>query len=180
MPRGSLQKRATTVRHFPMDVPGSPEEKDGRLTAQVRRFHRRGQATTAWCRPIGPTGRARAAVLSSSPGELVPTAADAATQEDAAMSLDQVSDLDLKPDLRITIAEWPRNNRETVRVRIDRYNDVETIDLRTWVDVQGALKPTRTGLTLAVKHLPALSQTLADALAKARELGLLADDGGGQ
>ena len=42
----------------------------------------------------------------------------------------------------------------------------------------GVLRPTRSGLSLAVHHLPALANALTTALVVARQRGLLSDDGG--
>jgi hypothetical protein len=81
-------------------------------------------------------------------------------------------------DLPITIAEWPRNSRETLRVRLDTFNGQTIIDCRAWwYDADGALRPGRSGLTLSVRHLPVLSDALAKALADARSAGLLAGKG---
>jgi hypothetical protein len=74
----------------------------------------------------------------------------------------------------IVVAEWQRNSREIVRVALDRFNNRETIDIRSWwQDSEGNWRPGRGGLTLAVKHLPALAEGLADALDRARALGLV-------
>jgi Transcriptional Coactivator p15 (PC4) len=74
----------------------------------------------------------------------------------------------------IIIAEWRRNDREIVRVALDRFNNRETIDIRSWwQDGEGNWRPGRGGLTLSVKHLPALAEGLADALDRARALGLI-------
>jgi Transcriptional Coactivator p15 (PC4) len=74
----------------------------------------------------------------------------------------------------IIIAEWNRNDREVVRISLDQFNGRDTIDIRSWWrDSDGDLKPGRGGLTLAVKHLPALAEGLADALDRARALGLV-------
>jgi hypothetical protein len=74
----------------------------------------------------------------------------------------------------IIVAEWQRNSREIVRVALDRFNNRETIDIRSWwQDSEGNWRPGRGGLTLAVKHLPALAEGLADALQRARALGLI-------
>jgi hypothetical protein len=74
----------------------------------------------------------------------------------------------------IIIAEWQRNDREVVRVSLDRFNNRDTIDVRSWwQDGNGTFKPGRAGLTLAVKHLPALVDGLAQALQRARILGLI-------
>jgi transcriptional coactivator p15 (PC4) len=78
------------------------------------------------------------------------------------------------PGFPMVIAEWPRNSRELVRVSLDRFNNRETIDIRSWwQDAEGDWRPGRSGLTLAVKHLPALADGLAEALGRARALGLV-------
>lgn len=81
----------------------------------------------------------------------------------------------------LVIAEWDRNAREIVRVALDQYKGRHTIDVRVWYcdDSGGALKPGRSGITLALKHLPDLSDAMAKALAQARQRGLL-DEGGVQ
>jgi hypothetical protein len=83
-----------------------------------------------------------------------------------------------KPEFPIIVAEWDRNSREVVRVALDHYNGRHTINARVWYhDGDGALKPGRTGITLAVKHLPALADAVAKALDAARHLGLVNDGG---
>ena len=78
------------------------------------------------------------------------------------------------PVYPVIVAEWNRNDREVVRVALDRYNGRETIDIRAWwQDAEGGWRPGRSGLTLAVKHLPALANALAKALQRARVLGLI-------
>jgi hypothetical protein len=78
----------------------------------------------------------------------------------------------------IIIAEWDRNKREVVRVVLDRYNGRHTVNVRIWYHDDGGLKPSKTGITLSVKHLPALADALAKAERQARERSLL--DGGEQ
>lgn len=77
------------------------------------------------------------------------------------------------------IAEWDRNAREVVRVALDLYNGRHTINARVWYHHDGTLKPGKSGMTLSVKHLPALADALRAAVERARDLGLL-DDGGEQ
>jgi Transcriptional Coactivator p15 (PC4) len=93
------------------------------------------------------------------------------------------------PELKfpLVISEWDRNAREVIRVALDHYQGRHTIDIRVWYhadDVlkleKSVLKPGKTGITLAVKHLPAIANAMAKALDEARELGLLVDDGGAQ
>jgi hypothetical protein len=84
-----------------------------------------------------------------------------------------------KPEFPIVIAEWHRNAREVVRVALDLYNGRHTINARVWYCDGEEVKPSKLGITLAVKHLPALADALAKALVAARQIGLL-DHGGEQ
>jgi hypothetical protein len=80
----------------------------------------------------------------------------------------------MSPDLPITLAEWPRNSRETVRVRLDRYSGQVVVDCRSWWrDANGELRPGKSGLTLSVRHLPALAAAMSSALDHARSAGHL-------
>ncbi|MBO1903981.1 transcriptional coactivator p15/PC4 family protein [Microvirga sp. 3-52] len=82
----------------------------------------------------------------------------------------------MRNELPVTLAEWPRNSRETLRVRLDSFNGQTIIDCRSWwSDANGELRPGKSGLTLAVRHLPDLPDALANALVHARSTGLLMD-----
>jgi hypothetical protein len=73
------------------------------------------------------------------------------------------------------IADISKNGRETIRVELDEYNDAQLVSARVWfAGEDGELKPTRKGLSVAVKHLPALAAAFADAEREARAAGLLA------
>jgi hypothetical protein len=64
----------------------------------------------------------------------------------------------------VTVAEWVRNKREVNRVRFDRYNGRDIVDLRTWyLDEIRDLRPTRKGITLAPQHLPVLAAAVNQA-----------------
>lgn len=78
----------------------------------------------------------------------------------------------------VITGEWPKNKRESVRVALDEYQGRKIIDCRVWWrDDDGVLRPGKSGLTLAIKHAPALADALAKALVRARELGLVNDGG---
>jgi hypothetical protein len=82
-------------------------------------------------------------------------------------------------EFRVVVAAWARNSHETIQVALDQYQGRDIIDARTWYsDGDGTLRPTRSGLSLAVRHLPALADALTAALLVARKRGLLPDDGG--
>jgi Transcriptional Coactivator p15 (PC4) len=74
----------------------------------------------------------------------------------------------------IIIAEWRKNSREILRVRFDSYKGHAVICVRAWyADNDGILKPGRGGLTVSVRHLPALASALAKAIEMANATGLL-------
>jgi Transcriptional Coactivator p15 (PC4) len=79
-----------------------------------------------------------------------------------------------------TVAEWWKNRRgESVRLTLNRYEGRSIFDLRTWYTGEdGKLKPGK-GFAAEVRHLPRLAAAIAKAEAKARELGLIDDEGAG-
>ncbi|CAH1692292.1 hypothetical protein CHELA1G11_21063 [Hyphomicrobiales bacterium] len=66
-------------------------------------------------------------------------------------------------ELPVTISEWQKNTRETVRVRLDVFHDRATVDVRT-------------GITLAERHLPALAAGIVQALETAQAAGLAKEE----
>lgn len=73
-----------------------------------------------------------------------------------------------------TIAEWQKNSRETLRVRLDEYQGQRVICCRAWyADKDGNLRPGGGGLTISVRHLPQLAKALNDALNAAKASGFL-------
>ena len=78
----------------------------------------------------------------------------------------------------VIIASWPKNSRETFRVRLDLFKGQAVIDCRAWYQgSDGNLKPGRGGLTIAVRHLPALASALVKAMETASATGLIPGDG---
>ena len=78
----------------------------------------------------------------------------------------------------ITIAEWPHSRSgETLRVYLMQFRGSAYIHARRFYcdETTGDLKPGK-GLGVHVDNLPALAKAFAEALIKARELGLC--DGG--
>lgn len=74
----------------------------------------------------------------------------------------------------IVVAEWPRNSGELVRIALDQFGNCFTVDARSWWrGADGIFKPSRSGLTLAVTHLPKLAAGLDKALQRAEMLGLV-------
>jgi Transcriptional Coactivator p15 (PC4) len=79
----------------------------------------------------------------------------------------------------VTIAEWWKNRRgESIRLVLSQFQGRGILDLRTWYIADGKLKPGK-GFAAEVRHLPRLAAAIAKAEAKARELGLVGDEGAG-
>jgi hypothetical protein len=65
----------------------------------------------------------------------------------------------------IIVASWPKNTRETLVVRLDIFKGQPIIDVRTWYGGEdGKLMPGRGGLTVSIRHLPALVEAIRRAL----------------
>jgi hypothetical protein len=74
------------------------------------------------------------------------------------------------------IAEWPKNERETVRVALDEFNGHSTVNARLWFRAaDGEMRPGK-GLAIGIRHLPALAAALNEALAVAIERSLIQGD----
>jgi len=67
----------------------------------------------------------------------------------------------MQPEFPITIAEWRKNGREVIRVRLTLYKGRELIELRVYYrEPSGEHKPTRKGINLPIEHLPAIKEAL--------------------
>jgi hypothetical protein len=74
----------------------------------------------------------------------------------------------------VVVANWPKNARELFRVALDVYRDRHVVDVRVWfVGADGTERPTRSGLTVSIRHLPKIADAIAKALAEARARGLV-------
>ena len=72
------------------------------------------------------------------------------------------------------IAELEKNARETIRVTLGVYGGTRTLSVWRWYrTASGDLRPGKGGLVVGLRHLPALAEALASALATARTNGLL-------
>ena len=74
---------------------------------------------------------------------------------------------------RVIIAEFDRNSRERIRIALDEYRGINTVDVRVWYRDGNELKPGKSGITTSVANLPALAAGLKLALDRARDLGLV-------
>jgi len=73
------------------------------------------------------------------------------------------------------IASIPKNRRETARISLDEFAGHQLVDLRLWFSPNAGSepKPSPKGLSLDVKHLPALRAAIEEAERVARAAGLL-------
>lgn len=77
----------------------------------------------------------------------------------------------------IIIAEWPKNEREVVRVALDEFNGHSIVNARLWFRAEdGGLRPGKQGFAIGIRRLPALASALNRALAVAIEQGLLKEE----
>ena len=76
----------------------------------------------------------------------------------------------------VIIAEWPRNERECVRVMLDSFQGSATVSLRTWfLAPDGKMRPGTQGLTLGIRHVRSLADAFNACLAQAEAARLLPD-----
>ncbi len=71
------------------------------------------------------------------------------------------------------IAAFAKNARETVLIDLDHYCGYDLVSIRSWVDIDGELRPTLSGLTLRIEQIDALIRGLQAARAEAIRRGLL-------
>ena len=84
----------------------------------------------------------------------------------------------MKLPLPHEFGNWPKNERESVRVLVSEYEGRCIVDARVWYrDKAGELKPTRRGLTLDIKHVGPLADALYAALVAARKAKLVEGSG---
>lgn len=79
------------------------------------------------------------------------------------------------PTFPVVVAEWPRNAREVVRVELDEFKGSKIVSIRTWFRDGDRLRPARSGMSIAIRHLPKMAAALAEAVDEARALGLVMD-----
>jgi Transcriptional Coactivator p15 (PC4) len=81
----------------------------------------------------------------------------------------------------VTVARfWKNRSHDAIVVELSTFENRNVVDVRTNVMSHGRLVPTTKGISLAVLRLPDLAKAINKALAKARELGLIPDDGSGE
>lgn len=73
-----------------------------------------------------------------------------------------------------TIAEFPKNKRETLRIELTQFNGRDVVNARIWAPKEGVgLVPTPKGLTISPDLLPQLIGGLQAAQEAATKLGLI-------
>ncbi|UQR67718.1 hypothetical protein LRP30_21765 [Bradyrhizobium sp. C-145] len=85
--------------------------------------------------------------------------------------------LDLLPVEVAKLWKSPRNRKQTIVIAIKHYEGHTFLDCRMFgTNEQGQSVPTQRGVTVGIARLPEFAAGVAKALAKARELGLIAED----
>jgi hypothetical protein len=75
------------------------------------------------------------------------------------------------------IAIIPKNKREDVRISLSKFNDVDLLNIRVFVEYSdGERGPSKKGISIRVAQLPALLEALQKAASAAHARGLI---GGG-
>jgi hypothetical protein len=79
-----------------------------------------------------------------------------------------------EPTPEIVIAEIDKSARESIRIALTAYEGTPTLSIWVWFRTpSGNLRPGKGGLVVGLRHLPALAEALALALATARANGRL-------
>ena len=71
------------------------------------------------------------------------------------------------------VREIPKNSREVLRVTLDSYCGTNVVDIRIWYHAYEEWRPSPRGITVSVAKLPAIADALAEAVALARQEGML-------
>jgi Transcriptional Coactivator p15 (PC4) len=76
--------------------------------------------------------------------------------------------------LPIVVAEWPRNEREVVRITLSRYKGHTSIDIRVWFRAEeGDFRASRRGISVRLAEISGVRKGLRKAHEIAVELGLI-------
>jgi hypothetical protein len=80
----------------------------------------------------------------------------------------------------VEVAKFFKNRRkDVIVVSLSTYEGKNLVDVRQhFHNEQGQMRPTSKGVAMVVLRLPDLAKAVNKALAKARELGLIPDEGG--
>ena len=74
--------------------------------------------------------------------------------------------------LPFVVAQWPRNEREVIRITLSKYRGRISIDIRVWFLVEGGeSRPSRRGISLRLTEISDIRKALRKAHKTAVELG---------
>jgi hypothetical protein len=74
----------------------------------------------------------------------------------------------------VVIRRWQKDPRHEVKVQLTEFKGHPLIEARIyWQVYEGHTRPSKNGLTIGVRHLPALISALTSAESKARSLNLI-------
>lgn len=77
----------------------------------------------------------------------------------------------------VIVDEWPRSNRETIRVTLQWFQGRWVFSIRAWYrNGAGEWRPGRDGITLGVAHLPRVLNGYVELHRLASERGLIDPD----
>ena len=88
-----------------------------------------------------------------------------------------------KPPVLSEPIEWRlwknRARRDAIVIALSSYQERNLISVRVYTtSPDGKMLPTAKGVSLVISRLPELAKAVNSALAKAKELGLITNDGG--
>jgi Transcriptional Coactivator p15 (PC4) len=75
---------------------------------------------------------------------------------------------------------WKNRRHDAIVISLSTYEGKNLVDLRMHAMKEGRLVPTPKGLAMVVLRLPDLAKAINKAVARAKELGLIDDDGAGE
>jgi hypothetical protein len=85
---------------------------------------------------------------------------------------------------RVTLPEpieiakfWKNRSHDAIVVCLRSYEGRNFLDVRTHRMQDGKLLPSHKGVTIAIPRIPEFTKAINDAMAKAKELGLIVDQG---
>jgi hypothetical protein len=73
---------------------------------------------------------------------------------------------------------WKNRQHDAIVVELSTFEGRNVVDVRQHAMSHGRLVPTPKGISIVVLRLPQLAKAINNALAKAKELGLIPGDGG--
>lgn len=78
---------------------------------------------------------------------------------------------------QVIAGEWPRSNREVIRVTLGTFQGRPVFSIRAWYRLpDGNFRPGPDGVTLSAKHLAPMADAVCEAYRLACQLGFIEPD----